>query len=98
MRLATVLPHLASPQLRQLIVMPDQVLMVLASAHRTARCPLCRRRSARVHSRYERMLTDLLIAERPVRLQLQVRRFRPSAITSSPSAHDRRRRAMRAHA
>ena len=76
MRLATLLPHLAGLQLRQAVVMPEELIFVLASKRRTARCPLCRRRSARVHSRYERSLVDLPIGTQPVRLQLQVRRFR----------------------
>jgi transposase len=39
-------------------------------------CPDCQAPSARVHSRYTRRLRDLPIAEHPVRLRLQVRRFR----------------------
>ena len=76
MRLATVLPHLAGLQLRQLIVLPDELLFVLAPTRKTARCPLCRRRSARVHSHYERWLVDLPLGTKPIRLRVQVRRFR----------------------
>ena len=76
MRLATLLPHLAGLRLRQCIVLPQELVFVLAPTRRTACCPRCRRRSARVHSRYERSLVDLPLGTRPVRLQLQVRRFR----------------------
>ncbi len=38
-------------------------------------CPACGRASARVHSRYLRLVRDLPSADRPVRLLLRVRRF-----------------------
>jgi transposase len=41
-----------------------------------ASCPDCHTPSARVHSRYTRRLRDLPVAEYPVHLRLQVRRFR----------------------
>jgi transposase len=41
-----------------------------------AACPLCNRRSRRVHSRYRRCLRDLPWQGRQVRPELQVRRFR----------------------
>lgn len=38
----------------------DQVLHIAATTTRcAARCPLCRRRSKRVHSRYHRRIADL---------------------------------------
>lgn len=76
MCLATLIPHLAGLRLRQFIVMPEELVFVLAPTRRTGQCPLCQRRSARVHSRYERTLVDLPIGTRPVRLRLHVRRFR----------------------
>lgn len=51
---------------------------LLIDAHTTApcqRCPACDHPSARVHSRYLRLIQDLPIADRPVRLLLRVRRF-----------------------
>src|SRR5487761_383818 len=41
----------------------------------TARCPLCGRRSRRVHSRYERTLADLPWGMHAVPLRLRVRRL-----------------------
>ena len=41
----------------------------------TARCPLCGRRSKRVHSRYQRTLADLPWGEHAVTVQLRVRRL-----------------------
>jgi len=41
----------------------------------TARCPLCSRRSKRVHSRYERTLADLPWGEYAVTIRLSVRRL-----------------------
>ncbi len=45
------------------------------SASRSSVCPLCDRRSERMHSRYQRCLADLPLAGRPVRLTVEVRRF-----------------------
>ena len=44
-----------------------------------ARCPCCETRSAQVHGRYVRRLADLAWQGTPVRLHLQVRRFRCAA-------------------
>jgi transposase len=41
-----------------------------------AACPGCRRRSSRVHGRYQRQLTDLPLGGRPVRVIVHVRRFK----------------------
>src|SRR5262249_13763770 len=55
----------------------DALLLVDARASTpTASCPDCHTASAHVHSRYTRDLRDLPVAEHPVRLRLQVRRFR----------------------
>ena len=43
---------------------------------RDAACPGCRRRSARVHARYQRQLADLPISGRRVRIIVHVRRFK----------------------
>ena len=40
-----------------------------------ARCPVCDGVSTRVHSRYQRRLSDLAVSGRPVLLQVRVRRF-----------------------
>src|SRR5215813_9174664 len=55
----------------------DSLLLVEARASTPeAACPDCHTASAHVHSRYTRHLRDLPVAEHPVRLRLQVRRFR----------------------
>jgi transposase len=55
----------------------DPMLLINARASTPAAvCPDCHAPSARVHSRYTRCLRDLPVAEHPVRLSLQVRRFR----------------------
>jgi transposase len=48
----------------------------LAATRGGARCPLCGRRSRRLHSRYFRTLADSPVAGRAVQLRVQVRRFR----------------------
>ena len=50
--------------------------LVTRPTRRTAPCPVCTRRSRRVHSQYQRTLADLPLAGRPVVLRVQVRRFR----------------------
>jgi transposase len=38
-------------------------------------CPLCGQASAQIHSRYQRVVADVPCGNRPVRLQLEVRKF-----------------------
>ena len=55
----------------------EPLLLVEARASTPeASCPDCHTASAHVHSRSTRHLRDLPVAEHPVRLRLQVRRFR----------------------
>lgn len=51
------------------------ITLTLRARRITARCPLCGRRSKRVHSRYERTLADLPWGEYAVAIQLRVRRL-----------------------
>ena len=55
---------------------PDQVVVAVRARAATAACPLCHRRSHRVHSRYTRRPHDLPWQGRVTRFNLQVRRFR----------------------
>src|SRR5919199_4427368 len=73
--LFALLPQLRGFRLERLLIAADGVTLELTSTRRTACCPLCPRRSHRVHSRYERTLADLPWAERSVTLRLHVRRF-----------------------
>lgn len=54
----------------------DRVIVAVHARAATAACPLCQRRSRRVHSRYVRRLGDLPWQGRVSRFELQVRRFR----------------------
>lgn len=51
------------------------VITVRASGD-TSLCPGCKSSSGRIHSRYQRCLSDLPLAGRPVRLMVVARRFR----------------------
>jgi transposase len=71
----TVLP---TPKLLNLIgVCADEnaVTLIARASPRVARCPVCGKRSARVHSRYTRTLADLPWQGIPVTVRLHVRRF-----------------------
>ena len=54
---------------------PDQLVMVLRAAGKGQTCPVCQRRTAKIHSRYRRQLSDLPWQGIPVRIELRVRRF-----------------------
>ena len=69
---------LAAPKLLSLIgirASENAITLVAKTSSRGARCPVCRKRSARVHSRYARTLTDLPWQGVPVTVHLHVRRF-----------------------
>jgi transposase len=73
--LFALLSQLRGFRLERIRIAEEGVIVELSSTRRTARCPLCSRRSHRVHSRYERTLADLPWAHRSVTLHLHVRRF-----------------------
>ncbi|MDQ3855178.1 MAG: ISL3 family transposase [Chloroflexota bacterium] len=79
MSLASLFPHLAGLRLEQVTFDGEAVRLHLAASARFARCPLCTRRSKRVHSIYHRTIADLPLAGRQVILHLRVRRFRCGA-------------------
>jgi transposase len=54
---------------------PDRIVVAITAAAATCQCPLCGVISDRIHSRYERKLTDLPVAGRCTLLILQARRF-----------------------
>ena len=71
----TILP---APKLLNLIGIRADASGITLSAKtsaRTARCPICRKRSGRIHSRYTRTLADLPWQGVPVTVHLRVRRF-----------------------
>jgi len=68
-------PLIPGIRVRRVTVEPDLVRVEVATTRRRARCPLCRRRSRRVHSGYTRVLRDVPCAGRAVVVALHVRRF-----------------------
>ncbi|MEL6219021.1 MAG: transposase family protein, partial [Pseudomonadota bacterium] len=58
------------------MVGPDEVVIAAHAVGRGAECPRCGRLSRRLHSRYERQLSDVPAHGRRVRVRLSVRRFR----------------------
>ena len=68
---------LAVPYLKvdEYSVVDALAVIVVSSQQATSCCPLCGQASARVHSFYQRTLTDLPAAGLTVRLLLEVRRF-----------------------
>lgn len=55
-------------------------LITARPASRTSQCPECGAVFSRIHNRYRRQLADLPIANRPIRLVVQARRFRCDAV------------------
>ena len=76
MGLGALFPHWAGLRIVRIERLPDELLVEARSRATAARCPVCRRRSRRVHSRYTRKIVDQPIGEHPVTIHLQVRRFR----------------------
>ena len=72
-----LLPDAAHVRLETWALEPAQSALTinLRARQATARCPLCGRRSRRVHSRYQRTLTDLPWGEHAVTVLLNVRRL-----------------------
>jgi transposase len=104
--LSTLFPHLVGLRLDQVTLDGETVRLHLTARARSARCPLCARRSTRVQSSYHRTIADLPICGRRLLLSLRVRRFRcvarrcPRAIFAERfpglvAAHARRTEAQR---
>lgn len=75
MRATALFPHLAGLHIDDVAVHGGEVSLTATAVRRTASCPLCHRRSRRVHSRYHRRIADLPVGGCPVTLHLRVRRF-----------------------
>lgn len=71
----TLLPDPACLHLRLLDASETIITAVVATTSEEAKCPVCHRRSARIHSRYVRRVADLPWMSCAVRLELHVRRF-----------------------
>ena len=75
MPLTTLFPHLAGFRIAAFSRGDDHLTLTATAIRKTARCPLCHRRSRRVHSHYQRRVADLPLSGTPVTLLLRVRRF-----------------------
>lgn len=75
MHASHLLPHLAACRITDATLDDGHLVLDLAPKGRTARCPLCSRRSRRIHSRYVRAVRDLPCCGVPVVLRLHARRF-----------------------
>ena len=51
------------------------IKLILSSMPAIVKCPVCNKQTHRIHSRYERTLTDLPWADYNITLQLRVRKF-----------------------
>ncbi len=71
----TILPNPETLRLICIATEADTITLTASTIASEARCPLCGKPSARVHSRYIRILSDLPWQGIPVNLRLHVRRF-----------------------
>ncbi|MFF7859295.1 transposase family protein [Streptomyces sp. NPDC007904] len=67
-------PHLDAVRVERVWVASGVVRVAARTRELTVACPDCGRGSARVHSRYDRMLSDVSVGGRPVLIGLSVRR------------------------
>jgi transposase len=70
-----LLPHLAALRIMHVRAQGRSVWLEADVSAADAGCPACESRSARVHSRYQRVLADPAIGGRPTLLRVRVRRF-----------------------
>src|SRR6266516_2008205 len=71
----TLLPDPTCLHLKLLDASEAAITAVVTTTSEEAECPLCRRPSARIHSRYVRAVADLPCMGCAVHLELHVRRF-----------------------
>lgn len=74
--ITAVLPHLSGLRVQDATVAEDAILVAVTPVRKTAHCPLCHRRSRRIHARFTRHLADLPWNGHLVRVCLHGRRFR----------------------
>lgn len=75
MRASHLLPHLSAFRITAGVVADNRLTLDIVPKQRSAICPLCRRRTRRIHSRYVRSVHDLPCCGVPVLLRLHARRF-----------------------
>ena len=71
----TLLPDPTCLHVKLLDASTARITVIVTTTSPEAECPLCHRRSTRIHSRYVRMVADLPWMGCAVRLQLHMRRF-----------------------
>jgi len=74
--LVALLPHLHGLHIEACSLSEQGVSVTVAAGRRSAPCPLCQRRSRRIHARFTRTLADLPWGGQVVQLRLEGRRFR----------------------
>lgn len=72
----TLLPKFSGLKLEDIAIDAETVSLRVGSTQPTATCPACGRESGKLHSHYERTVSDVPWAGRVVRMYLRVRRFR----------------------
>ena len=72
----TLLPRFPGLKLENVAIATESISLSVASTQPEADCPICGSGSGRLHSHYERTVSDLPWAGRAVRISLRVRRFR----------------------
>ena len=73
--LSVLLPHLAGVIIEEVAVAAGLLLVLARARAGTSACPKCGTVSGRVHSRYQRRLSDAAIGGQQVEIRLAVRRF-----------------------
>jgi transposase len=71
----TLLPNPAVLSLEKIVTQADAITMIVTANRPQVHCPGCRQLSPRVHSRYQRGITDLPWGEITVKLELRTRKF-----------------------
>lgn len=74
--LSALLPHLNGLRIETCSLSEQGVTVAVASGRCSAQCPICHRRSRRIHARFTRTLADLPWGGQVVHIHLEGRRFR----------------------
>ncbi|MFF2115000.1 transposase family protein [Rhodococcus koreensis] len=81
-----LLPHLTGVAIDSIDVTAGGIRLRASPLAQFASCPACEGVSRRIHSRYDRILADASIGNRPSRLMLRMRWFScPSSAVDGPS-------------
>jgi transposase len=75
MHASHLLPHLAAFRIMSITQADDRLILDISPKTHTACCPVCSRRTSRIHSRYVRSVHDLPCCGVPLVMRLHARRF-----------------------